>query len=47
MYDLAHFHLQAIMLTENTDFLSVVELLEHSEERLPSVKLETYAGLVN
>lgn len=47
IYDLIHFHLQAIILIRNTDSLSTMELLERPEERLPSVRWETYAGLVN
>lgn len=47
IYDLIHFHLQAIILVRNTDSLSAMELLERPEERLSSVRWETYAGLVN
>lgn len=47
IYNLVHFHLQAIILVGNTDSLSAMELLEHPEERLHSVRWETYAGLVN
>lgn len=47
MYDLAHFHLQAIIFIRNTDSFSAMELLERPEEQLPSVRWETYAGLVN